>query len=1089
MFLSRHLNYTVRTTRTLRPLFQQVLCGSEDAFLKIMGRMPTDDDDTETLVVGGVMRNMWVAVSGVPDAYVRSWSDSELQDLVAPMPTQFFAAGRADVPRRVHITRSNEIRKSVWKTEMPVVPDCVQLVNGVRDACGLESSTSLSAPSTPAALSFPAPGTPAAASARKLRSRPQKLSVCSIAGSADSWPPCVRMDPPEDMTLDAEWTAPKAFDPQTDAELATLLGYDMAVAQYISGSGMLGDFDADPEDADDGDDEPQSKKKKRGGTGEHPQVLANRDVTEKFEEKLRDVINWHDAETFKQATNYKSRPTYFMTKLQACEKLSRDVLNEKAVADKFAANVVVFEKYIKLAMYLKKNDMLKFKRTQEKCKSLVELVDDLVVDERIRQVLPLNLVSEYNKVKIETSLNAEADIDQALHAWALLAKFPSLHAHENDEKNKENASVCQMSILHCGLQNSLHMGIYMGDIEAKAGPTVKLLHGHICGENWFDEKDHALVIDLYLVCTASEDENHRPRHNLQDAVHRVQHGSELCCRLIRTHEQVGKPLLQRAVRALEVMAKAEAKEQTACECTVRLGSMMEYFNEHVLPLLNAEPFIDAAMHDPTSVGPVEKEFQRRRSLWWTTLEKLDVQHVSSPYQAEYLAAMDHAHALLVNQYNSAIATGLSQSGHASADTPRSSIQEQTSKAIQDINSKWNMVMPFAQSLRKLWEMEKAKSGKSMLLMSDNEFKVFFDMVYETYRSLNSFLDKIGVADSCAFQSPKHMGEFKAVLREKIPSEEVCRTAFAEVADKYARLLVAVPEAQGQKDALGKWLAKPVSLFLPYIRCWLDLAKDAVSDVVQTFEASLVSMSWSRLAVIAQTDWPTVTPELSTLVAHGRDKGWQSQAHTLALVVLPEKASLISQNAWLSDAKLEFGKCLHESAALTDPEALYNTLEHLCKADQFIGEARKLAANLHPDVEAGITKASQEMFDAVAARGFLSRLQQVTASHLNDLPQLKDQEKMLKAGTHKHIRGMFLKGGVVKKVASLKKLVAVHGQFKDVHFGSSKSKLFLNKWCEAKAVVDKAKTWDFVLRTVNLMLNTLPTCPNNVASRLYNTCVA
>ena len=149
----------------------------------------------------------------------------------------------------------------------------------------------------------------------------------------------------------------------------------MAFAQYISGS-MLGDFGADPEDADDGDDddhEPQTKRKKRGGTGEHPQVVVNRDITEKFEEKLRDVLSWDDSEAFERATNYKSRPTYFMTKLQACEKLSRDLLNEKEVADKFAANVVVFEKYMKLVVYLKKNDMVKFKRTQEKCKGLVFL--------------------------------------------------------------------------------------------------------------------------------------------------------------------------------------------------------------------------------------------------------------------------------------------------------------------------------------------------------------------------------------------------------------------------------------------------------------------------------------------------------------------------------------------------------------------------------------------------------------------------------------------------------------------------------------------------------------------------------------------
>ena len=181
------------------------------------------------------------------------------------------------------------------------------------------------------------------------------------------------------------------------------------------------------------------------------------------------------------------------------------------------------------------------------------------------------------------------------------------------------------------------------------------------------------------------------------------------------------------------------------------------------------------------------------------------------------------------------------------------------------------------------------------------------------------------------------------------TDEQCRTSFAEVADKYAKVLAAMPESEGQKDVLNKWLAKPVSLFLPYVRCWLDLAKDAVGDVVQTFEASLVAISWARLAVIAQTDWPTVTPELSTLVAHDRDKAWQSQAHTLALVVMPEKASEISQGAWLSVAKLELGRCLRESAPLNVPEASYKTLVHLSKADAFIGDARKLAGNFAGDV--------------------------------------------------------------------------------------------------------------------------------------------
>ena len=458
------------------------------------------------------------------------------------------------------------------------------------------------------------------------------------------------------------------------------------------------------------------------------------------------------------------------------------------------------------------------------------------------------------------------------------------------------------------------------------------------------------------------------------------------------------------------------------------------------------------------------------------MEKLDVQHVSSPHQEQYLVAMDQAHSLLVSQYNREIATALSESGKANADRPRSLALKCCEKAIGDINSKWNIVMPFAQGLRKLWEMDKAKSGKSMLLMSDSEFKVFFDTMYEAYKSLNSFLDKVGVVDSSAFQSPNNMDEFKAVLRQKIPSEEGCRISFAEVADKYAKLLAAMPEAQEQKAVFTKWLAKPVSMFIPYVRCWLDLAKDAVSDVVQSFEASLVSMSWARLAVIAQTDWPTVTPELKTLVDHDRDKGWQTQAHTLALVVLPERASEISHKAGLSDAKLEFGKCLHESAALSDPESLHNILEHLSKADQCIGETRKQAGILPSDVGAGLTKASQEIFDAVAVRGFLSRLQQVATDHLNDLPPLREQEKMLKAGVKKNIRGIFLKAGVVKKVAMLKKLVAVHGQFKEVHFGSSKSKLFLSKWSEVKAIVYKAKTWDFVLRAVNLVLNTLPTCP-------------
>ena len=112
--------------------------------------------------------------------------------------------------------------------------------------------------------------------------------------------------------------------------LAALLGYDMAVAQYISGNCMVGGVDAYAEDEIE-DDEP--KKKKRRGTGQHPQVVMNREVAEVFEEKSKDIINWDDPESFKEAAKYKARPTHFMTKLVACEKLSRDVVNELEIGD------------------------------------------------------------------------------------------------------------------------------------------------------------------------------------------------------------------------------------------------------------------------------------------------------------------------------------------------------------------------------------------------------------------------------------------------------------------------------------------------------------------------------------------------------------------------------------------------------------------------------------------------------------------------------------------------------------------------------------------------------------------------------------
>ena len=178
-------------------------------------------------------------------------------------------------------------------------------------------------------------------------------------------------------------------------------------------------------------------KRKKKGKGEHPQVVANRDILEKFEARLKEVVKFDIPDTFKEATNFKARPTYFLQKLQACEKLSRDVLNEKGVAHSFAAEILVWEKYMKLVVYLKKHDMAKFKRTQDKSKSLVDMVDDVASNERMKQIIPMGCVREYNKIKIETSLNIEADIDSCLHAPRLLAKFPSLYYQEDDVKNKE----------------------------------------------------------------------------------------------------------------------------------------------------------------------------------------------------------------------------------------------------------------------------------------------------------------------------------------------------------------------------------------------------------------------------------------------------------------------------------------------------------------------------------------------------------------------------------------------------------------------------------------------------------------------------
>ena len=74
-----------------------------------------------------------------------------------------------------------------------------------------------------------------------------------------------------------------------------------------------------------------------------------------------------------------------LQKLQACVKLSRDVLNEKEVADKFAALIAVWEKYMILVVYLKKNDMGKFKRTQDKCKNGVPEGLDAEVIEAISE--------------------------------------------------------------------------------------------------------------------------------------------------------------------------------------------------------------------------------------------------------------------------------------------------------------------------------------------------------------------------------------------------------------------------------------------------------------------------------------------------------------------------------------------------------------------------------------------------------------------------------------------------------------------------------------------------------------------------------
>ena len=90
------------------------------------------------------------------------------------------------------------------------------------------------------------------------------------------------------------------------------------------------------------------------GNWRAPSICGEHDVTDKFEEKIKYVIKWDDEEAFKVASNYKSRPTYFMMKLVACEKLSRDP-KEKEVADKFAANIIIFEKYMKLALFVKKN--------------------------------------------------------------------------------------------------------------------------------------------------------------------------------------------------------------------------------------------------------------------------------------------------------------------------------------------------------------------------------------------------------------------------------------------------------------------------------------------------------------------------------------------------------------------------------------------------------------------------------------------------------------------------------------------------------------------------------------------------------------
>ena len=190
-FALRSVFFRRLVLRITQPLWRMVHCETDEAYTELIGTPPTEDTPYYTECIDGQERQVYSAVVGVQDAWVRYYESREIEEQSTTVSKHGLLNWQHAMQRRMFENGSWALRKSCWQKPVPEVPPGAR----VHALCGLGLGHSSHSSSASAATSSSSASADKAASAsvgapdkasRKAKDAPGGKSGGSAASAAAS---------------------------------------------------------------------------------------------------------------------------------------------------------------------------------------------------------------------------------------------------------------------------------------------------------------------------------------------------------------------------------------------------------------------------------------------------------------------------------------------------------------------------------------------------------------------------------------------------------------------------------------------------------------------------------------------------------------------------------------------------------------------------------------------------------------------------------------------------------------------------------------------------------------------------------------